>query len=64
MFYEYVGAKSQNYEGGMGECSTYLRGCRLHGIPIESRENVLEEEGIVFDFLLLELSVAEMKGKG
>lgn len=50
--------------GNGGRWYTYLRGSRLHGIPIESWEDVLEEDGIVFDFLLLELGVAEMKGEG
>lgn len=49
---------------GKGGSNTHLRRSRLHGIPIESREDVLEEDGIVFDFLLLELGVAEMKGEG
>lgn len=45
-------------------CYTYLRGSHLHGIPIKSRKDVLEEDGVVFDLLLLELGVAEMKGEG
>jgi len=45
-----------------GRC--YLGGGGADGVPVQTRQDVVEEEGVVVDFGLLELGVFEVEGEG